>query len=512
MLEPIAIAYPIGICCSGKRCIAPTHWLRPEHKCPKCGGLVHIQCGVFDMQTDKYVCLPCNDGDSSPPQVPQPQLAPPQLQETARPSTTLSTAKKCPTCGGTDHQRRTSRKCKFYKPKNSSPPITCTAASTSPPPTEEATNNEIVNNTTIAAGTSPAVTEEATNNKIVNNTITISNLTHALDTNATGATLNDSTNNTSLNATDDGDEEEELLISKTNFINVTNSDLHSKPVVDVESNHFKPLQTTFKTIIKNHRGRQTTTEPTASALMEKYWDKKLILYLCKALNKYRETRKEAEPNAWVWEKQTYSREITPSCIFHLLALLYYFGICRLPSKEDYWANDEYMPKHQLAHELSMTKGRFQFLWRHFHIYVPNENFDDDDAVDGDGDEDDDVLVEQQFERVQREQMEAETEEETNDDDDTNTGISSEDTQQNQEQTIWFSKLKPLIDHVRDVSFSLVHILGTFLSLDEMMIRFMGRFRETHRIKTKQLRRDTNSLSCQQQKGLWLISHLMVERL
>ena len=49
------------------------------------------------------------------------------------------------------------------------------------------------------------------------------------------------------------------------------------------------------------------------------------------------------------------------------------------------------------------------------------------------------------------------------------------------------KLKLLIDHVRDVSFDLIHTLGTCLSLDEMMIRFKGKSLETHRVKKKPIK-------------------------
>ena len=60
-------------------------------------------------------------------------------------------------------------------------------------------------------------------------------------------------------------------------------------------------------------------------------------------------------------------------------------------------------------------------------------------------------------------------------------------QEEQEQTaptVWFLKLKPLIDQVREVSFSLIFTFGAVISLDEIMIRFMGHSIETHRIENK----------------------------
>ena len=41
-----------------------------------------------------------------------------------------------------------------------------------------------------------------------------------------------------------------------------------------------------------------------------------------------------------------------------------------------------------------------------------------------------------------------------------------------------------MDHFREVSVAMVLILGTLLSFDEMMVRFMGRSIKTHRIKGK----------------------------
>ena len=448
---------PIGRCCSGKFCVAPTHELRNEHKCPKCNQIVHILCGVFDNTTDKYVCFPCSRVVPSPPTREPPQggqppppsstvstrLLPrqPSLQKEKPSSTTSAAAKRCPACGGTDHQRRSSKKCKYYVAK---PPVNKDSVICPPAITTTTTTAETTTKTTATLNTN-----EATVN------------------NQTEATIN---NTTVINTNEDEDPE----ISKTNFINLSSSNIDYKPVIDVESKNFQPLQTTFKVSTKNHRGRQTTVEPTPSVLMEKYWNEEMIAHICKASNKYREARKEAEPNLYCWKSKSSSREFTPSCIYHLLAMLYYFGICRLPTKPDYWSTDPYMPKHPLAHELGMTRDRFAFLWRHFHVYIPDNTYDDDDNVDGGDDEEDEELVEQGLERVQREQEEELVDDESQED--------------NEETTkVWFEKIQHLVDHVREVSYSLIHILGTFLSLDEMMIRFMGRSLQTHRIKNKPIK-------------------------
>ena len=51
--------------------------------------------------------------------------------------------------------------------------------------------------------------------------------------------------------------------------------------------------------------------------------------------------------------------------------------------------------------------------------------------------------------------------------------------------VWFDKLLPFIKHFRYVSMSLIFTLGTYLEIDEMMVRFTVRSSQTHRMKTNQ---------------------------
>ena len=50
--------------------------------------------------------------------------------------------------------------------------------------------------------------------------------------------------------------------------------------------------------------------------------------------------------------------------------------------------------------------------------------------------------------------------------------------------LWFDKLGHLVDHFCGISESFIFTLGDQMSIDEMLIRFMGRSNETHRIKNK----------------------------
>ena len=61
---------------------------------------------------------------------------------------------------------------------------------------------------------------------------------------------------------------------------------------------------------------------------------------------------------------------------------------------------------------------------------------------------------------------------TRDGDDNNEEES--DADEEVKKILWFEKILPLVDHFRDVSTSFIHTLGSNISIDEMIIRFMGR--------------------------------------
>ena len=60
-------------------------------------------------------------------------------------------------------------------------------------------------------------------------------------------------------------------------------------------------------------------------------------------------------------------------------------------------------------------------------------------------------------------------------DDTETNLHKEDVNEDKaKKEVWFDKVKLMVDHVRDVSIYLIWLLGTCMSIDKMVIRFMGR--------------------------------------
>eukprot|EP00957_Ditylum_brightwellii_P015634 1179855-Ditylum_brightwellii.AAC.1 len=111
--------------------------------------------------------------------------------------------------------------------------------------------------------------------------------------------------------------------------------------------------------------------------------------------------------------------------------------------------------------------------------------------------------------VQAEQKEGEAGKDDNSDDDDDDGIleftmecdaaSDEESSIEEEETcgeckegspsekkIWYFKLKHLIVHVRDASFGLIMVLGTYIALNKMMMQFCGCSSETHQMKNKQI--------------------------
>eukprot|EP00957_Ditylum_brightwellii_P150186 11436497-Ditylum_brightwellii.AAC.1 len=54
--------------------------------------------------------------------------------------------------------------------------------------------------------------------------------------------------------------------------------------------------------------------------------------------------------------------------------------------------------------------------------------------------------------------------------------------------VWCYKLEAFLNHFMEINFSLLFVLGTCLSLDEMIISFSGRSNETYHIKNKPIQK------------------------
>ncbi len=454
-----APAYPTGRCALGTKCQFEQMELRPAHTCTKCGKVLHVLCAVLNEDDTIHCKVDCTieqisknlKNSSSKKCIPVPP-------------TKVSAPKKiamyCKLCGGTDHSRRSSKKCKFYKNPSSTPSNVPSKLS----------NRHMAN----INDSGPQCRFDSTHavehevklvlNEIVNKVALINShdvfVTH-------------------LDKDDDDDDVADDRLSKPRFIPVGDEDADLRnyvPVVDVSKSNFKFTDTVFKINKIDYRNRSTTVTPNPVVLMQKYFPLTLIQRIVNHSNSYVEECKRRYPHLTMWKRNTDSRPFTPSSVYQFLAILYYQGLVRLPSKDDYWSCDPIMPTHDLCIQLGMTRNRFRFLWRYFHCNHPNE---DDFENNDDAAEEDDTFVAQTMERVQVDQEEEE------EDTCADGGAQEEvDERKSRKVSLWFNKLEPIINHFRQVSEDLIFTLGTKLSLDEMMIRFSGRSKETHRIKNK----------------------------
>ena len=482
----------VEVLCESSMRNTDTHNHEPKHRCHKCGAAVQILCSDYDEKDDKHTCHACsqywelnfealsfvedrNSMKSASSSISSPsssssssstsicafvppekiecdfnsnddvsevefrveteelEIVEPEVKSAVDPKDksvskpeTDSKVKRCKACGGTDHQRTSSLKCPFNKKRLKQASTACTPAVDQDP--------------------APTTKESSTINKKTTST--------------EGGNLNS------------------RKIWNPNCINVATSTEKFQPVVDISSPDFEPINTIFALQGKNHRGRAIPIDPSPSNLMEAYWPLTLIQTMVVNSNTYIAERKKDDPDLAMWQaKPSVCREITVSCMYHFLAIIYYFGIVRLPSKRDYWSSDEYMPQHKVCDALGMNRDRFEFIWRHFKVSKPvTEDHENDDQIDLDNNDDEEDLIELQIERVVRDQEEDAEEKK----------VSEEEVvdENEKKKVVWFDKIEPLVENVRKVSQKLILSLGTVLSLDEMMIRFQGRSLETHRLRNK----------------------------
>ena len=152
-------------------------------------------------------------------------------------------------------------------------------------------------------------------------------------------------------------------------------------VVDVGSRNFKPSPTIFKLL-----GIAQNNPATAEEMMNLSFSLTFVCTMVHSSNAYRAERKRLYPNLTVWKTPKVSAPFTVLCNYHFLAFTYYFGIVQLPSKANYWNQDEYAPSHPIACEMGMTRDCFKFLWWHFHVSHPTSDDFEGTALEDDDDE------------------------------------------------------------------------------------------------------------------------------
>ena len=92
-------------------------------------------------------------------------------------------------------------------------------------------------------------------------------------------------------------------------------------------------------------------------------------------------------------------------MYHFIAILYYFGMVRLPAKTDYWDTSLWMPYHWISHEHGMPWDKFKFQWRHFHVSKPDDSDIHKEADEIDNEDEEEDCIEITIERVQHDQEE-----------------------------------------------------------------------------------------------------------
>lgn len=213
-------------------------------------------------------------------------------------------------------------------------------------------------------------------------------------------------------------------------------------------------------------------QPTPQALSELWLPDRLIKKIVTASNAY--ARKLLPRNQVV--------AVTEEEILRFLAVYYYMGVVRLPSKEDYFRQEpDFWPVHAAIANLSYK--RFKYIWRTIHLTQTDEGVDvEEPDLPPDSDE----------------QPEEDNEEEPVDDADADI--------EREVDTRWYAKVGMLVDHFIEVAQRVCTQLGFCLSIDEMMKLFKGRSAQTARMKNKPIKEGFKFFSlCDCQTGyIWNI--------
>jgi hypothetical protein len=206
-------------------------------------------------------------------------------------------------------------------------------------------------------------------------------------------------------------------------------------------------------------GRQTVMAAAASpeVLADMYFPDSWLIYMATKTNSYAKSR--LPPSKLV--------EITPSDICYFLAMYYYMGIVRLPSKDDYWRSDHsFWPVHPPA--LNIRRDKFMYIWRNLHFQGGTSEPDEEADIEEDGEEEEDGETQEVEDNMDETDEEAEDLERDGD-------------------SRWYAKVGCFLDHIGQVARKLCLRPGSYVSIDEMMKRFKGRSGQTHRMKNKPIK-------------------------
>ena len=307
-------------------------------------------CDFFFFKFLKFFKMA--DPTVTPPEVTKlPSITNPSSQVQHRP------IRKCPSCGGTDHFRRSSKKCLHYVPR----------ASVVEDP-NKMLRDEVAVSVLIEDTNQPETTTAVDSSSIINSNLNSNNNNVNISTNKTiDFTTTNNNNNNDI----------DIDISTPEFIELNSTtDKAYKPVVDVASKDFKIQETIFKVFEADQRGRKFEVPASPDNLMKQYFTPDFIYQFVSSSNKYRQNRMKQEPDLYCWKEKKTSSPIIESKIYQIFAIRYYFGPVVIPSKSDYWSTMDWMPNHPIVHEHGMARRRIEFIWRYFHPSYDETELDD----------------------------------------------------------------------------------------------------------------------------------------
>eukprot|EP00957_Ditylum_brightwellii_P120583 9198723-Ditylum_brightwellii.AAC.1 len=136
--------------------------------------------------------------------------------------------------------------------------------------------------------------------------------------------------------------------------------------------------------------------------MEKYSPDTVVDRIVQAINQYISKQREEHAEMHCYKKKV-STELTYSCVWHFIAIVYYFVLVALPNKRDYWSTEEWMPRHPQVTKFGLAREHFNFFWQHFHVAITEEDENETTEMDGNdvegNDVEEDELVEAVLERI-----------------------------------------------------------------------------------------------------------------
>ena len=150
-------------------------------------------------------------------------------------------------------------------------------------------------------------------------------------------------------------------------------------------------------------------------------------------------------------------KLVPRDILHFFAIIQYMGYCKLPAKADYWTDgDSVRGDHPICREFGMTYKKFTFLWRNIYLMKPRDTVRDEESED----EGDTVA----------------------DEDDNMAFVVRSDSREDDYH--FDAKARSIVDITNQGNKLICHHPSYATTIDEQMIKFQGRSKETYRMDNK----------------------------